>query len=876
MQRIDALAAAVAARYRIERPLGAGGMATVYLAQDLRHNRPVAMKVLRPELSAVLGPERFLKEIEVTAALQHPHILPLFDSGEADGLLYYVMPFVEGETLRQRLERERQLSLSDAVRIAGEAAEALDYAHTRGVVHRDVKPENILLHNGHALVADFGIALAVVQAAGTRMTETGLSLGTPHYMAPEQAAGERGVDRRADVYALGAVTYEMLAGEPPFTGPTVQAIIARVVSEQPRPLTAVRRAVPEHIDAVIQTALEKVPADRFPTAAAFGAALTGTAALPARRTVRRRWSPLALAAGAGAGAALGLLGGFLLRSSRAAAPAPARRWSVELPAAAPVALEGPSAASGWQTAIALSPGGDRLAYVAPGSGTTVLAVRSLENDSVVTLPGTDGAYHPFFSPDGAWIGFFAGNLLRKVPAQGGPPVTLAQVDHISGAAWASNERIVVFERQGFDLHSVGVAGGQRDTTLHLSTQFGTPDVLPGGDWALGQLGSGQLGLLSLADGKELAITRRGVLALDSVRQDDLLFGTSPRWVAGNYVVFGSGDGVLTAMPFDLRRRQVTGDPMGVLEGMRMEAGFGYSELAVSREGTLAYVPGQNQLYVTLAFLRPDGGMDTLPIPRGPYTQARISPDGGRLALQMRKPVGGWQVVLFDLTSGVRQVVEVAGNYRTYPATWLPSGDLMIGMWDPVQFLFYGVRTLSLGTGKYTDMKLPGASYLNSAPDGRSFVYSDWRTGDIYIRPLVGDTTSARVPARGFAASFSPDGRWLAWGGVNGVGVSPVPATGAIHPVAERGEMPLWTPRGDAIIYRSGPRYYRVPVTTAGGFRAGRPVVLAEGPFLETFAWTHSMSPDGRLLVMLNSPERQARSLRVITGLPSLLGRLARE
>jgi hypothetical protein len=225
---------------------------------------------------------------------------------------------------------------------------------------------------------------------------------------------------------------------------------------------------------------------------------------------------------------------------------------------------------------------------------------------------------------------------------------------------------------------------------------------------------------------------------------------------------------------------------------------------------------------------------------------------------------------------VRQVVEVAGNYRTYPATWLPSGDLMIGMWDPVQFLFYGVRTLSLGTGKYTDMKLPGASYLNSAPDGRSFVYSDWRTGDIYIRPLVGDTTSARVPARGFAASFSPDGRWLAGGGVNGVGVSPVPATGAIHPVAERGEMPLWTPRGDAIIYRSGPRYYRVPVTTAGGFRAGRPVVLAEGPFLETFAWTHSMSPDGRLLVMLNSPERQARSLRVITGLPSLLGRLARE
>src|SRR5512146_1352577 len=224
----DTLRSALADRYRIERELGAGGMATVYLAEDLKHHRKVAIKVLHAELSAILGPERFLKEIELTASLQHPHILPLFDSGSADGLLYYVMPYVDGETLRSRLERERQLPIADAVRIATESADALQYAHEHGVVHRDIKPENILLQNGHALVADFGIALAVEQAGGQRMTQTGLSLGTPQYMAPEQAMGERSVDARADIYALGAVTYEMLAGEPPFAAPTAQAIVARV------------------------------------------------------------------------------------------------------------------------------------------------------------------------------------------------------------------------------------------------------------------------------------------------------------------------------------------------------------------------------------------------------------------------------------------------------------------------------------------------------------------------------------------------------------------------------------------------------------------------------------------------------------------------
>ena len=263
------LAAALSDRYHIERELGAGGMATVYLAQDLKHDRQVAIKVLKPELGAVLGAERFLSEIKVTANLQHPNLLPLFDSGAADGLLYYVMPYIEGETLRARLDRERQLPVDETLRLVTLMAGALDYAHARGVVHRDLKPENILLQAGQPVIADFGIALAVAQAGGSRVTETGLSLGTPHYMSPEQATADRVIDARSDQYSLGAVAYEMLAGEPPHTGATAQAIIARLLIETPRSLRATRPNISPTLDYAVLRALAKAPADRFMTCGEF-------------------------------------------------------------------------------------------------------------------------------------------------------------------------------------------------------------------------------------------------------------------------------------------------------------------------------------------------------------------------------------------------------------------------------------------------------------------------------------------------------------------------------------------------------------------------------------------------------------------------------
>ena len=318
--QLEHLKRALAKRYRVEDEIGRGGMATVYRAHDLRHDRSVALKVLRPELAASLGTERFLREITLTARLDHPLILPLLDSGEAGGLLYYVMPFVEGESLRARLDREKQLPLEEALRIAREVADALGYAHQHGIVHRDIKPENILLSRGHARVADFGIARAVTAAGGQSLTETGLAVGTPAYMSPEQAEGDREIDTRTDVYSLGAVVYEMLAGQPPYTGATAGAILSRKAMEPVPSLRVVRETVPAGVEQAVTRALARAPADRFDTAQQFAEALERRVA----KSEERRGTATSLfaaryALGLGLLAAGAVVGYFLLANGGGAA-----------------------------------------------------------------------------------------------------------------------------------------------------------------------------------------------------------------------------------------------------------------------------------------------------------------------------------------------------------------------------------------------------------------------------------------------------------------------------------------------------------------------------------------------------------------------------
>jgi serine/threonine-protein kinase len=871
---LDRLRASLADRYDLERELGRGGMATVYLARDRKHDREVAVKVVRPEVSAVIGAERFLQEIKLTAHLQHPHILPLYDSASAEGLLYYVMPYVAGESLRARLDRERQLPVEEAIALTQALAQALDYAHRQGVIHRDIKPENVLLQDGQPLLADFGVALALAAAGGDRLTQSGIAVGTPQYMSPEQAAGEQQLDGRTDIYALGCLAYEMLAGVPPHTGPTAQAVIARAMTAEPRPLTGLRRSVPPHVASAIHRALEKIPADRFASAIQFADALASTA--PAAQPPRRpppRWTSTA---GVAMTLGVGLIAGWFLFGRAHGTPTPHRRWNLVLAVTAPIALTGPGPLGLWQSALALSPDGEVLAYVSPQDGTTRIFVRQLGEDTTVALSGTDGAYHPFFSPDGKWIGFFSGNEMRKVPAAGGSPVTLLKVDRPVGAVWASRDSILLMEHEGFNLRWVPTSGGGSDSTIALTTQFGTPDLLPSGRWAVGQLSSGQLAMLSVDDGRLQAITRRGVLPLDSVKQADLLMGASPKWVPSGHLVFGTGDGVLMALPFDGARRRVLGPPVPVLAGVRIEEGFGYTEYALAKDGTLIFVPGANQSYGRIAFVNRNGTLDTLPFPRGAYTQLRLSPDGRRLAVQRRDPLVSGEVVVLELATGQRRRIAVEGNYRTFPASWSPSGsELLIGLWDPIQFLNHGARLYSLSGVPLLDLQVRGASYMTIAPNGKDFVFSDWRTGELFLQPLRGDTGRVRIPGRGFAASFSPDGRWLAYGSTDGgIAVSPVPPTGAVYQVAERGQQPLWSPRGDRVIFRDGRRFYEVSVSTTAGFSVGPPRFVAEGAFVRTFAWNHSIAPDGRLTVVVARPERSLRELVVVTGFHGELGRVA--
>ena len=562
MNAVTQLNAALAGRYTVDREIGAGGMATVYLARDIKHDRNVALKVLLPELGAILGVERFQAEIKVTANLQHPNLLPLFDSGEADGLLFYVMPYVEGESLRARLDREKQLPVDEAIRIASAVASALDYAHRHEVIHRDLKPENILLHDGQPLVADFGIALAVSKAGGARITQTGLSLGTPQYMSPEQATGDRVIDARADIYSLGAVTYEMLTGEPPHVGSTSQAIIARVLTEKPRSIRTSRPNVPEHVEAAVERALEKLPADRWATAKEFGEALvnerlTNAGAATARKGAKGKGAkpPMSVLAQVGIAIAAVVIVALATKGAESFVRRPPvgrdSRFVLTIPDSLPL---GQPRVNGFR--VALSPDGSKLAFVTERAGVSSIAVRLLGDPVARRVAGTEGGVSPAFSPNGEWLAFVGLNdrKLRKVPVGGGAPVVLS--DSAGAPTWGANGTILFAGAGG--VFTVSSEGGPVTRVIGRDSVSGTarfvqPTFLPGEKYALGVVGGiadPQLAVLRVADG---AITPLG------------MSGFAPRYDGHGHILFGRADGTLYSAPFSLRKRALTGAPVTVVE-----------------------------------------------------------------------------------------------------------------------------------------------------------------------------------------------------------------------------------------------------------------------------------------------------------------------
>jgi serine/threonine protein kinase len=493
---LERLKAALADRYAVESEIGRGGMATVFLAEDLKHSRRVAIKVLHPELTATLGAERFLNEIKIVAGLQHPHILPLYDSGEADGLLYYVMPFARGESLRQRLDREQHLAVDESVRIAAEVADGLDYAHREGVIHRDIKPGNILLAEGHATIADFGIARAIEAARADRVTSTGLGVGTPLYASPEQATAQETLDGRTDIYSLGCVLYEMLAGEPPLTGATAEMIQARRLSETPTALHSVRDTVPPALDQVIARALARFPADRYATASLFAQALqavplTSTPAaqfdvtptgeqrsmrLPGSRRLWRVGVPVALGIGVVLAGALlyssGRLGGGTLQITMSN-------------------ISRVTSEPGLEYQPAISPDGSEVAYVRGPFGRPQIVVRSTIDigSGGETHPGEQaGGRHEFpaWAPDGASLRFWActpgsGCEWKKVGSRGGA-VQAVSVRATARLAWSRDGSRVAFARG--DSIFASIPAGDEPTSLG-GHAHGNPHSLawsPDGEW----------------------------------------------------------------------------------------------------------------------------------------------------------------------------------------------------------------------------------------------------------------------------------------------------------------------------------------------------------------------------------------------------------
>jgi len=869
------LAAALADRYRIERELGQGGMATVYLAEDLRHHRKVAVKVLRAELSAILGTERFLHEITTTANLQHPHILSLYDSGEVSGLVFYVMPYVEGESLRDRLHRTRQLPVEEAVRIAREVADALDYAHRHGVIHRDIKPENILLHDGRAMVADFGIALAVSRSdGGTRMTETGMSLGTPHYMSPEQAMGEREISAASDIYALGCVTYEMLAGEPPFTGPTAQAIVARVMTEEPRALTLQRKTVPPEVEAAVFTALEKLPADRFATAAEFAAALSGGGAVHGTR----RPAPAAAGRAQRVGRRTTLALGLLALASTALAvwalrrPAPRERisWlSMNLPISLRVAAQA-------DPALALSPDGGTLAYTAVGTdGARMIVARRVEDPLPAPVAGTEDGGSASFSADGSWLVYLDRTARpRKVAVRGGSTVAIPEQPGIalSQIRWASGDEYAVTLVNG-QLGKLR-ADGRVDTLLPLDKErneatHDVMEVLPNGD------------VLAIAT---TSFPEGTIMVVDPARRKrfDVAGVADAIWAgyARGHLVWSLGDGSLFAAPYDLGARTLRGAAAPLNARAQTTRGF-RPKVALSAEGALAYVPVQLPTLVQVS--RTGEVHPLLSVPRN-YHNPRVSPDGRRLSLDFSDLVRDIWVYDFRDTTLSRLTFEGDGH----DGFWTPDGRRML--YASARKGLIGILSRATDGGGTADSVLYDGSQVSVhgvTPDGRTAIVARITgfTFDIVTVPLADSERRATpvlaTPYNEYYPALSPDGRWLAYvsdeSNRNEVYVRPFPGPGSKVLVSQGGGTePIWSRDGRELFYRgsvaAGPRLIAARVETGAEFRVLSRTPLFEDADLEgaTPHANYDVMPDGRSFIMV----RQGRFVEVsyLSNWPALLRR----
>ena len=806
---IDRLNAALEGRYTIERQIGEGGMATVFLALDLRHDRPVALKVLRPELAAVIGADRFLSEIRVTAALRHPNILPLFDSGKADSFLFYVMPYVEGESLRDRLDREQQLRVDDAVRIAVSVANALDHAHRKGVVHRDVKPANIMLQDGEPVVADFGIALAV-DAGQARLTETGLSVGTPYYMSPEQATGERPATPASDVYSLACVLYEMLAGQPANHGATAQAVLARIISGATEPVRHHRPTTPPNVEAALRKGLERLTPDRFESAERFAAALvdpgfrygddpTEAAHAPASRRLRL------VTAGALVVAAIALVVAAvaITRSEGEVAP---RVLAQELT----LGVGGPRLPA--RDAEISSDGRTVVYRVTDRRGVQSLYARGVTESAARPLSSTEGVRYHAISPSSDQVAFTSVGLgrLSIVPLDGGAARVVAE-NAQSVPVWG--EGYLYFLDDALTVSRVPIDGGAVERVIPPADDGlvrAPTDMLPGGDVLLFnefQRGepSGSVRALSIETGEMTTLAA----GFGGVVRDGLLFYTAE-----------SRDQVI-GVEFDSRTLSVSGPEVPVLSDIASGGAFAGTTMNLSRSGDLIHAPSGSfvESAVRPVWVDRSGGVTTIAndwsfSPSIAITGIDLSHDGYRLAVASGVE-NRTELYIRDLRGGPVQRLAFEGPVNTRPF-WSPDDREVYYFQDPSGSYLEGSMMARRADGSGSARQVLAGVGIGGGAWSRDGEWLIYRVGvparpsrDIFAlrsgssEPIELVATDAIEQA----PSLSPNGRWLLYQsnrtGQHEVYVRPFPEVDAgLQQISlDGGTEPRWAHSGDEIFYR---------------------------------------------------------------------------